>query len=352
MEASRVLAVLDEGLEGLRLLSFVTPDILEQAEQRKDMLGEDVVKAIVKYRGVYHQNKGAMFSEPVMASIQELWRIIRKSPSTPRMQQYLSTDRSTAMLQVLSYFERLRQYARKRLTTTVEEDNSNKEYYEEVKERESKAVDEKKKLEQTLKLQRVELTKEMTLMQTTEDKAKSELHEVQTSYAQVLASVQNDSNQARASDLDVFQQEHADLSKELTGAKASLQKMRDEHKEAEGHLRKNKKRVQQDVEAVIGEYDADVGSKESEYQKALADYNAVVTQLEEYTTQYHQMKQEREEYDEKQRQVAELTLQENLKKVRMNRAARVIQGRWRAYQKAKKDAEKKRKKAEKSKAKK
>jgi hypothetical protein len=31
----------------------------------------------------------------------------------------------------------------------------------------------------------------------------------------------------------------------------------------------------QDVEAVISEYDTDVGSKESEYQAALAEYNEV-----------------------------------------------------------------------------
>ena len=50
-------------------------------------------------------------------------------------------------------------------------------------------------------------------------------------------------------------------------AKANLATLRDEHKAAEAMLRKTKKRTQQDVETVIGEYDSDLGAKEKEYQE-------------------------------------------------------------------------------------
>lgn len=53
----------------------------------------------------------------------------------------------------------LREFGAKRLTTTVEEDASNREYYDEVREREERAVAERTALEQKLRLQRVELHK-------------------------------------------------------------------------------------------------------------------------------------------------------------------------------------------------
>ncbi len=53
---------------------------------------------------------------------------------------------------------------------------------------------------------------------------------------------------------------------QLTAAKDRLAALRAEHREAESALRKSKKRAAQDVEAVIAEYDTDVGAKEAEYQ--------------------------------------------------------------------------------------
>ncbi len=53
---------------------------------------------------------------------------------------------------------------------------------------------------------------------------------------------------------------------QLNTAKDRLAALRAEHREAEAALRKSKKRAAQDVEAVIAEYDTDVGAKEAEYQ--------------------------------------------------------------------------------------
>ena len=54
---------------------------------------------------------------------------------------------------------------------------------------------------------------------------------------------------------------------QLRNEQARLLALREDNKGAEAALRKAKKRAQQDVEAVIGEYDQDLGSKEEEYQE-------------------------------------------------------------------------------------
>jgi len=53
------------------------------------------------------------------------------------------------------------QQVHKRLHTTVEEDTSNREHYQEVREREERAAAEREQLEHKLKLQRVERQKQV-----------------------------------------------------------------------------------------------------------------------------------------------------------------------------------------------
>ena len=59
----------------------------------------------------------------------------------------------------------------------------------------------------------------------------------------------------------------SDCTLQLRSEQARLLALREDNKGVEAALRKAKKRAQQDVEAVIGEYDQDLGSKEEEYQE-------------------------------------------------------------------------------------
>ena len=68
----------------------------------------------------------------------------------------LNSDRSDAMLRIVRFFQDMRDFAHKRLTTTVEEDKSVQEHFEDVKIREEKALSEKSQLQQKLKLDRLQ----------------------------------------------------------------------------------------------------------------------------------------------------------------------------------------------------
>lgn len=306
-------------------------------------MGEDLVNNLIKHRSSM-QLKSTLSADAVMASTWELVRLLKKSPSTAKLQK-LHTERSPAMLQAIAYLTKLRQCAQKRLTTTVEEDNSNKEYYDEVKDREERVVSEKLQLEQKLKLQRVELQKQSNLMQSSEDKARAELHELQSNTQAHKVAIDKSAMQVRNEDYKTFDEELQILKAELDAHKAQLAAIREEHKATELALRKAKKRAQQDVESVIGDYDADLGSKEGEYQQANTQYQEVVTKLEGLTTSCNEMYRERLECEERERIQAAEILDAGLKRVQRNRAARVILAAWRAY-KARKAAEaKKAKKA-------
>lgn len=345
VEASRVLSVLDETLEALRLISYVSQDVLDTAEQLRDMLGEDLAHALIKHRQLMHSTKASLNSDQLQASTLELMRLLKKSPSATRM-QVLPYERTFALLQVLDYFGKLRIFAQKRLTTTVEEDSSNREYYEEVSEREERAVSDRTQLEQKLRLQRVELQKASSIVQASEDRARAELHDVQASTQSAVASISSQSQGQAGSQEAGFKADHERLSRDLAAKRTELERLRAEHRDTEALLRKGRKRAQQDVEVQISEYDTDVGAKEDELGKARAEYDEVVRQLQDYNRGWLEMYQERIDFEEMERQIAEKKLQEALALWHQNRAARILQAAFRANMKAKVAARKKAKKAE------
>ena len=289
------------------------------------------------------QLQSTLSQEAVNSSTWELVRLLKKSPSTAKLQRL--SERSPAMLQVISYMTKLRHFAQKKLHTTVEEDNSNREYFQEVKEREERAVSEKVQLEQKLKLQRVELAKQASVIQSTEDKARAELHELLSETDAHRTAIDKSASTVRAEDFKTFDSEFKSLMAELEARKSMLVKMRDDHKAAELALRKAKKRAQQDVESVIGEYDNVLGSKEEEYQEVHTEHLEVLKKLETLTTSCNEMYRERIEHEQREERETNERIDAGLKKARQTRAAKVIQAAWRAW-KAKKAAEaKKAKKA-------
>ena len=289
------------------------------------------------------QLQSTLSQEAVNSSTWELVRLLKKSPSTAKLQRL--SERSPAMLQVISYMTKLRHFAQKKLHTTVEEDNSNREYFQEVKEREERAVSEKVQLEQKLKLQRVELAKQASVIQSTEDKARAELHELLSETDAHRTAIDKSASTVRAEDFKTFDSEFKSLMAELEDRKSMLVKMRDDHKAAELALRKAKKRAQQDVESVIGEYDNVLGSKEEEYQEVHTEHLEVLKKLETLTTSCNEMYRERIEHEQREERETNERIDAGLKKARQTRAAKVIQAAWRAW-KAKKAAEaKKAKKA-------
>ncbi|GLC46198.1 Dynein regulatory complex protein 10 [Pleodorina starrii] len=344
LEAGRVLSVLDETLEGLRLVSYITQDVLDTAEQLRDMLGEDLANTLIKHRQLVQTAKSTLNNEQLQASTLELVRLLKKSPSAQRL-QVLPYERTYGILQALQYFDQLRLFTQKRLTTTVEEDSSNREYFEEVRDREERAVAERLQLEQKLRLQRVELQKAAGSIQVSEDRARGEVADVQSSTSQSRSAIEAAAKSQTDADRAAFQADLALATRELATARAELARLRSEHKDNEALLRKARKRAEQDVEVQIGEYDTDVGAKETELAKARSEYEEVLTQLHEYNRGWSEMYQERLEYEERERRLAEQRFQAALLNLRRNHAARVIQAAWRAYKKAKEIARKKAKRA-------
>ncbi|GMH34105.1 hypothetical protein BSKO_01939 [Bryopsis sp. KO-2023] len=280
VEAVRVLAVLDEALDGLRLLSSVTPEVLESAAQVKDVL------------------------------------------------------------------DQLRACTHKQLTTSVEEDKSNQEHFQEVKEREERAFSEKTQLEQKLKLQRIERQKQLFTITSAEEKAKNELAAIQTETEDTNRALEEDARRTRQSDNESYNSRRDELTKELQAASSELAKLYEDHKDMELQARKAKTRAEHDVEGVLHGFDEEMASREEEYQEALGVYNELQRQIEEYREGLEQLTKERLDYEAEKKRAAEEKRKLEQHNFRVNRAAKTIQKSWKGF-KAQKESEKKKGKKEK-----
>lgn len=331
LEAYRVMQVLDEAMDGLRLLSHVDSEVLEAADTLGDVVGEDISKSLLTHKIAAAGCRGQVSHDTFNASSMELWRILKKSPTAESKLSAMQKERSPAMMSYLQTFEKLRQTAYKKLTTTVEEDNSNREHFMEVCMREKKALEQRNTLEQQLALQRRERQKEMEQITNAEDRAASELEDIQEEAKMRQGSLDETSRRAKESDLEKFNSENGKLGKEREKLMGELAELRARNKEMETQARKKKSKGEQEVEAWLNDYDRDMGSKESAYRDELAVYERVVAQLEEYQEKTTQLKAEREEYErqERLRMIAELT-ERNREKIR-NKAALTIQTAWKAY---------------------
>jgi predicted nucleic acid-binding Zn-ribbon protein len=131
-----------------------------------------------------------------------------------------------------------------------------------------------------LALQRRERQKEMEQITNAEDRAASELEDIQEEAKMRQGSLDETSRRAKESDLEKFNSENGKLGKEREKLMGELAELRARNKEMETQARKKKSKGEQEVEAWLNDYDRDMGSKESAYRDELAVYERVVAQLE------------------------------------------------------------------------
>ncbi|KAK9816570.1 hypothetical protein WJX72_002085 [[Myrmecia] bisecta] len=347
LEATRVVAVLDEAVDGCRLLSHLTKEVLGNAEHLVDIVGEHVAELLLAHRRAVTAADilGSVSTEELRHSALDLWRALRKLPSAEAGLRSLKGERPAANLQAIAALEKLRHIAYKKLTTTVEEDNSNREHFEEVCRREKKAMKEKLTLEQQLRLDRRERLNQSTMLANAHQKATTELEETKMQASQQKATLEEQASATRDADHAYYASRETQLHQQLDSLKSSYDKLKHDNKEAEAALRKKKAKIDQQVEVWIGKYDEELGAKEQEYQEELSLHRQVTQQLQEIGAEYDRLVGERVTHEEQLAKAAAEKKRADAAARRQAKAATLIQKQWREH-KAKKEAEKKKAAAE------
>lgn len=95
----------------------------------------------------------------------------------------LQGERSHGVQHALRLLAHIRDFAHKRLTTTVEEDRSVREHFEDVRLREEKAVSEKQQLQQRLKLERMQRQRQAAVAQRSQGAVEAQLTTMRAGHA-------------------------------------------------------------------------------------------------------------------------------------------------------------------------
>eukprot|EP00878_Enallax_costatus_P045597 GHUV01055017.1.p1 GENE.GHUV01055017.1~~GHUV01055017.1.p1 ORF type:complete len:177 (+),score=45.23 GHUV01055017.1:166-696(+) len=165
LESHRVLSVLDDTVDGLRLVSYITPEVVAAADQLGGVLGQDVRDALLQHAAALSELPEDFKPCELLRSSSALLRVLKKSPGIEEALQSLEVDRSPAIMQLISYFDRHRADLHKQLITTVEEDATNRDHYAALADRREKAAASKLQLEHKLKTQRMEQAKQIGVLQ-------------------------------------------------------------------------------------------------------------------------------------------------------------------------------------------
>ncbi|DBA70798.1 hypothetical protein WJX79_008514 [Trebouxia sp. C0005] len=340
VEARRVIAVVDDALDSLRVLSHITEEVLTGADQLSGIVGQEVARAMLQ-QSQHVQHAGADLSaEELRFSTSDLLQALKHHPESEAKITAVYDDRSLTMLNMLASFDKLRTIMQKKLTTSVEEDASVSEHYNEVCKREARALKEKQTLEQQLRLDRRERLNTQLAAKNTHAKAQAELDESQAEIQRRNIDVEAQATANRSQDVQYYADQQALLQKQLAELTLRAQKFGAESLEASEGLRKKRLKLHQEVEVWIQKYDEEMGAAEMTYQEELAQTQQVAEELRQCTEEHDSMLHDRLEHEDRLRKAEDEWRAKQAAEVMSRRAARIIQKSWHAY-KVKADAEKK-----------
>ncbi|KAK3233691.1 hypothetical protein CYMTET_56025 [Cymbomonas tetramitiformis] len=331
VEAARVMNVLEDALANLRLISLVTQGALDSVEELEDVVGPELAGELMDHRTA--TSKVAIEGSEVLTSnTNSVCRTLRKNPHLEsKLAQLFHDSRSQGMLNFIHTLEKVKTTTYKRLTTTVEEENSERDHFEEVCKREEKAGKERQSLEQQLRVERRERQKQLNHMTEMENRSITELEQIKATSVHVAKRLEEDAEATRESDKTTFQERDGKLVTEVTKLKGDLTNVQGKNRDDEGLLRKKKTKSEQEVGNWLTEYDKDMFSKEKALQEEKAVYEEVKQQLGEYEEEYRKLRDEAEAAAEKERKKAEEKARIEERQRKMDQAAVTIQKAWRTH---------------------
>ena len=329
-ESGRILAVLDETMRDLQVLSYVNSSFVERIEDFKDTFSADFLSQLEKSKVIDSEldfEKDKASTSPAV----EMCRIVNKNPDVLRKVRSLGLGQSASILKLVEALKRLQQGTEKRLSVTVEEENSKRSHFTEVMSREEKASKEKLSLEQQLRIERRERQKALAQLKETEVRTKNELQVVRDGMDKFMKSLIDRTEDTANRDAKQYNFDYEILLQEITKLEAHLETLQESNRDAEAKLVKKKNKSEEEVETWIQEYDKDMAIKEKAYQNEMSVYKDVVKQLESYEGHYNKLRKEIEDANERELEDKKVKDEAERSQKKQDEAAAFIQNIWKQH---------------------
>uniref|UniRef100_A0A0G4FSP4 Dynein regulatory complex protein 10 n=1 Tax=Chromera velia CCMP2878 TaxID=1169474 RepID=A0A0G4FSP4_9ALVE len=375
IDAQRVLAITEELIKKLTYLSMIDPKVVENLKQEDgeataSLLGPELMGRIeqqVQIEILYeknHTDQNGIFVPPtedgelspqtlehietMQRNARELCRLM-DSPEIVQALRGLQESRNSNLKELASTVHDMTSIVEKKLTTTVEEDNSRREVLTHYRTRVELASKRKKELDRDLQLIIQDREKSQAGRREKITKLKADIDDVQDT-TEVKLKVLREKYEARERDhTERFTKREAELQKTIADFRTSNDTLRKDAGKEEDRRKKDAKNREVELFRIIEQYDQEMFEKQENFDAILSEYSSELHSME----RLRELNARTEAEAERNRQEKEIeTAREQLlsqSKSRRDRLANFLQAWWRGvkqredFMKMKKAAKKKRK---------
>ena len=301
VEAQRISAVLDELMLDLRLAFAVTPQELSEANDVAALVGQENERFFVMQRELEKQfcvlasqlegpvsefvadseqndSQDAIVhdffdvSRRLRKNTREITRFLRKNPNVEkRLGLHSDPDPGALSERFQRVMATLRQQTLRSLSTSVEEDKSEKEHFENVSARERTLTDQERMLTKDLATVKRDREKAVRARDNQIQALEAEKAELQQMTANAGKAVGDSSSGA---DKEAHEEQVNTLEKELKLKQAELAKTKNENMEAERNLKKLSSKKEHEVGDNIEQYDKSMEELNEEIMALTEQYSA------------------------------------------------------------------------------
>eukprot|EP00164_Ancoracysta_twista_P002632 GFYU01003504.1.p1 GENE.GFYU01003504.1~~GFYU01003504.1.p1 ORF type:complete len:368 (-),score=113.90 GFYU01003504.1:25-1128(-) len=359
LEAQRILAIFNELIDQMEMISYWTPDVFEQDFTEVDMglqneienqkaLGEEFVKASKSGEFTVIEDSGAK----VRASARSMLRTIKHLPEVADTLKVVEEDRSYPVVYFRQLISNLKELTLQKLSTNAVEEKNEKNYMADLKNREKKATNEVKTLERELKIMKRERMKQQNIRQDHIIKLETELKDVKTLTDTEQQKIENTFTDTTQDVTQSHDETTASLQRTLAELETHLHETSTTNAEESINLRRKRNKLETEVENWISKYDGDLQEKTVEYDKISEAYNEELKQIQFYEEHFEQVRIQKEEEERKAEEERRIREEEEAKMRILHDAATRIQAIFRGHKTRKDMKNSKGKKGKKGKGKK
>mmetsp|Transcript_6285 Transcript_6285/g.24488 ORF Transcript_6285/g.24488 Transcript_6285/m.24488 type:complete len:373 (-) Transcript_6285:7-1125(-) len=275
MEAHRVLSVIEDTLEKLSYLSYLPEDpssaassdlvtllSRDSAAQASGAL-DKMLKLESKLQNRPETDQGQI--DTCNVAIRDFCRQVNLSPIAAEA-LYAAETRNSGIVSLIHQLSQLKSITFRHLSTTIEEETTNRELLHDLDERMQRAERQRERLQASLDRLRTERDREVAVLDQTLSKLEAERQDLSQSNHAEIATIEKDMNEQIERSTNEYNTEKKSLEEDLKNLNAKLADESDEHRELENTQRRLMARKEKDLSEVIENYDRDMAAKQAEIE--------------------------------------------------------------------------------------
>jgi len=272
MEAHRVLAVLDDTLERLSYLSYLPQDpygnntkgLLPALDDEGAAHSAAALTALLEAEAGYGNRGGpetdAAQADRVAHCVREFCRSVRNHPVAAEV-IFQREAGAPPTLEFINQLSQLKGVTFRHLSTTIEEETTNRELLHDLDEKVQRAERQRERLQHALDRLRVERDREVSVLDQTLSKLSAEKQDLSQSNRSTLAGIEKEVSEHIEKSTNEQATTRKALEDKLNALRGRLAESSDEHRELENTQRRLMARKERDLSAVIEAYDGDMSER-------------------------------------------------------------------------------------------